>query len=62
MSETEVQAEAAFTMELMQSDALRALMQVAPREVVKMAWSLGYVKGVGDGLGKAAAMIGASVK
>lgn len=58
MSEIEVQAEAAFTMELMQSEALRALMQTAPREVVKMTWRLGYVKGVGDGLGKASDMIG----
>lgn len=54
----EVKAEAAFTVALIQSEAIRAFMQTVPRDAVKMLWLMGYAGGFSDGLKHADEIIG----
>lgn len=43
-------ADAAFALTMASDPAVRALAEVADKEVIRMAWTLGYVRGRVDGL------------
>lgn len=51
--EMNAKAAAAFAIEMASSPVIKSLLLMADRETVYMAWSLGYVTGMRDGLGHA---------
>lgn len=53
ITEVETELEASFAIELVRSNALRALVAVSGRDVVYIAWKLGWIVGKQAGLAQA---------
>ena len=53
MSTDHSEVETAYALELASNEGLRAMCELAPQDVVRMAWIMGHYKGRGAGLKQA---------